>query len=569
MPAKHPHILIVFLFLLLSFFLTLGRVGTAFDSFALLTPDLGVYATFAAAQDMPELFVNDPFLSNEKNVNSYNMVLVPLIKVLRDVFGNYGTACAFLLPFFLFIHLTGWYVLGVALFKNPGAGLLASLLASTPVLTYYDYWGLILDAVPRFLYQGAIPFLLALSIWRGHDLKWWPVILGGVGLLNYVHPLSTPSWALAVMLGLWVSAPGPTSWQKVRVMGLSLLVLLLVLSPFIANYVSSTIVETSSALGYEQTLAILQERFLTMDNTSPFSALVNFFAGRRSISFDVIWYAVWLLGLAGLFFGLSWREYSERHAHLLLLLAWMTGILTVGGLLPVLEQIIFAYLKRIPPEFEILKTLRYLVPLILVAAVYGLWILREQLQRKKVLSMKAATNLFLGAGMLLLLTWGFSSQIRYPDFRNAVRQNISCWRQAKLICPLPQISMDLIDVLDAVREDTPVGARIFSEGQEVAVRYYALRPLVFTYKDGAPLAYTDQEQLLVWNEYSRVMEEVAFIRKFPFRHRAFVRGIAELAQKTGAEYLLLQEPFDAGKEYPEQLSLVYSNANYSLYQLTP
>ncbi|HSL31035.1 MAG TPA: hypothetical protein VK900_17675 [Anaerolineales bacterium] len=569
MPAKHLHILILTLFLLLSLFLTLGRVGTAFDSFALLTPDLGVYATFAAAQDAPELFLNDPFLSNEKNINSYNMILVPLIKVLNDVFGNYGTACAFLLPFFLFIHLTGWYLLGVALFKNPWAGLLASLLASTPVLTYYDYWGLILDALPRFLYQGAIAFLLALSIWRGHELQWWPVILGGVGLLNYVHPLSTPAWTVAVMLALWVSTPQRGFWQKAQMMGLAVVVLLIVLLPFVLNYVGSTIVETGNTVGYEQTLAILQRRFLTMEGSSPFWALVNFFAGRRSLRFDVIWYAVWLLGLAGLFFGLLWNRRSEEHAHLRQIAAWMTGILVVGGFLPALEQIVFAYLKRIPPEFEILKTLRYLVPLILVTAVYALWILRDQFRRRNIASAKVASFMFWGAGTFLLLAWGLSSQARYPDFRNAIRQNLSCWRQGNVVCPLPQISMDFIDVLDVVRDDTPFGSRVFSEGQEVAVRYYALRPLVFTYKDGAPLAYTDQEQLLVWNEHSEAMEELTFIRKFPFRHRAFVRGIVELAQQTGADYLLLQEPFDAGKEYPEQLSLVYTNASYSLYELNP
>ena len=215
MIAKNkPHALILFFFLALAIFLTMGAVGTAFRSFALLTQDLGVYATFAAAQDTPELFIRDPFLSNEKNVNSYNMLQVPLIKALKKVFGNYGTACAFLLPFFIFIHLTGYYVLGISIFKNPWAGLLLSLLISTPTVTAYDYWGLILDALPRFLYQGLIPFLLALSIWRGSDLKWWPVILGGVGVLNYIHPLSTPPWTIAIMLALWVSAPGVASGKK-------------------------------------------------------------------------------------------------------------------------------------------------------------------------------------------------------------------------------------------------------------------------------------------------------------------------------------------------------------------
>lgn len=568
MPARKLHLLILCLFLLLSIFLTVGRVGTAFDSFALLTPDLGVYATLAAAQETPELFTNDPFLSNQKNVNSYNIILVPWIKGLENVFGNYGTACAFLLPFFLFIHLTGWYSLGVALFRNPWAGLLVSLLASTPVLTAYDYWGLILDALPRFLYQGMIPFVLALSIWRGHELKWWPVILGGIGLLNYLHPLSTPAWALAVMLALWVSAPEFGFWQKARAMSLAVLLLLVVLSPFVFNYVQSTIVETSDAIGYEQTLAILQERFLTMEAANPFSTLVAFFGGRRALGSDVLWYILWLLGLGGLLAGLIWRRNSAEHKHLRQLAAWMVGILLVGGFVPVLERVIFAYLRRIPPEFEILKTLRYLVPLILVAAVYALSLAGEYLRSRAIVSPTASRYLLWGTSLVILLAWGLSSQVGYPDFRNAVKQNLSCWLQGRLVCPLPPASMDFIDVLDVVRERTPVGARIFSEGQEVAVRYYALRPLVFTYKDGAPLAYTDQEQLLLWSEQSDTMDELSFIRKFPFRRRAFVRGIAELARDTEADYLLLAERYDPEFEYPAQLKPVYSNANYSLYELT-
>jgi hypothetical protein len=225
-------------------------------------------------------------------------------------------------------------------------------------------------------------------------------------------------------------------------------------------------------------------------------------------------------------------------------------------------------LRRIPPEFEILKTLRYLVPLVLVAAVYALWMAGEYLRSKKTLSPVASRYFVWGASLVMLAAWGVSSQVAYPDFRNAVKQNLSCWLLGRLVCPLPSASMDFIDVLDVVRERTPVGARIFSEGQEVAVRYYALRPLVFTYKDGAPLAYTDQEQLLRWSEQSDRMDELSFIRKFPFRRRAFVRGIAELARDTEADYLLLAEPHDPGFEYPPQLSLVYSNPNFSLYELT-
>jgi hypothetical protein len=127
--------------------------------------------------------------------------------------------------------------------------------------------------------------------------------------------------------------------------------------------------------------------------------------------------------------------------------------------------------------------------------------------------------------------------------------------------------MDFIDVMDAIRRETPIGSRIFSEGQEVAVRYYALRPLVFTYKDGAPLAYTNQQELLIWKQTYDEMDKLSFIRKFPFRHRAFVKEITELAQSLDSDYLLLHEPYTEEADYPEQLSIVYTNGHYVLFKL--
>jgi len=561
------HALALFFFLAIAIFLTLGRVGTAFHSFALLTPDLGVYATFAAAQESPELFSRDPFLSNEKNVNSYSMIQVPLIKALKKTFGNYGTACAFLLPFFIFIHLTGYYVLGISIFKNSWSGLLVALLLSAPILTSYDYWGLSLDALPRFLYQGMIPFLLALAIRRGYDLKWWPVIMGGIGVLNYIHPLSTPPWTIALMFALWVSAPKQGFWEKARMMGLATSVLLIVLSPFVFNYVRSTILETSDVIGYDKTLAILQSRFLTMDGS--ISALLVFFVGRRGFTFDLVWYLVWLLGIAGIILGLIWRKDSEQKAHLRQIAAWIVGILMVSGFVPMLERVLFAYLKRIPPEFEILRTLRYLVPLILLAAFYALWLAKDYFQKRNILSPNASQYLFVGASIFLLTTWGMSSELQNSQLRGVISQNFSCWFQRKFVCALPKMDMDFINILDTVREKTPIGSRIFSEGQEVAVRYYALRPLVFTYKDGAPLAYTDQKQLLIWNEQSETMTELARLRKFPFRRRAFIKGLVKLAQNTQSDYLLLHEPYNPAFYYPEQLSLVYTNTYYSLYKINP
>jgi hypothetical protein len=136
-----------------------------------------------------------------------------------------------------------------------------------------------------------------------------------------------------------------------------------------------------------------------------------------------------------------------------------------------------------------------------------------------------------------------------------------------MLCELPAQSMDFIDMMNSIQEKTPVGSSIFSEGQEVAIRYYALRPLAFTYKDGAPLAYTDPQKLPAWSRTYEEMDELSFIRKFPFRRKRFIMGIAELARANNADYLLIREAFTSDMHVPNDISLVYANGNYSLFKI--
>jgi hypothetical protein len=393
--------------------------------------------------------------------------------------------------------------------------------------------------------------------------------MAGLGILNYIHPLSTPTWAIAITLALWVSASGVKFWEKVRMLGVAILVLVIILMPFLMNYVGSTAAGTTDVVYYDQTLAILQARFSTMSTTSLSAVLLNFFAGQQGVVFNSIWYLVCALAVVGVIYGLTSAKAPTEYPHVRQIAAWLAGIFIGSGLLPVLEQAVFAYLKQIPPEFELARTFRYMIPLILLSAFSALWMVKNELQNKSRLGPTLSRNIFIAAGVALLVAWGLRGEAQRLEFRGAVRQNMRCWLQAQLVCSLPQESMDLIDVLDVVHEETPVGSRIFSEGQEVAVRYYAIRPLVYTYKDGAPLAYTNPEQLLKWSAQQEVMDRLSFIRRFPFRRKEFMKDILELASNAGAEYLILAESYNSNLFYPDALSLIYSNDNYSLYKINP
>ncbi len=569
MVEKRFHFLAAILFLVIAIVLTLGRVGTSFRSFALLTPDVGVYASTAAALQQPQLFKEDPFLSNPQNINSYNMIYLPLIEELNTVFGNYGTACVVLVPFFIFIHLLGYYVLGLALFKKPWAALFVTLLVSAPVFNNYDFWGLILDSLPRFLYQALIPFVLALAVWYGKNPKSWIWILIGVGLLNYTHPLSSPPWIVAVILGLWLAGSEVKFWQRVRVMMLACIGLVIVLLPFLGNYFGSTVAESSKVVNYDQVISILQARYPAMPLAHPWLVLANIIVNQQGVISNLLWYVLCLAAVGGLIYGWLPQADLEHRARTVPLTGWMIGILIGGGIVPIIEHAVYASLRKIPPEFELTRTLRYMMPLILLAALSTLWLFKPgepaQASRRPWLS----NNGFVLIWVALLATWSWLGVNQRPDVRSSLAQDVHCWLQARIVCPLNARNVNFIAALDAIREKTPVGARLLSEWDEVAVRYYALRPVMYSFKDGAPLAYTNQVQLLAWDHQREKMDYLTRIRRYPFRRKEYLKTMVEFALKTQADYLLLAEPYNANLYYPMNMQPVYGNAFYSLYQIRP
>lgn len=554
-------------FAAISVFFMLGKMGDRFEPFVNLGGDMAVYASIAAAQDDPSLFVNDPFLSNEKNINSYRMVFFPALRGLKALFGNYGSAGLFLLPFVIFLHMTGYYALGRSIFRNSWMGFYAALIISIPTSTYYDYWGIFLDALPRFMYQALLPFLLALAITRGRNPNWWFVIFAGVGLLTYLHPVSAPVWIAALTLGLWVSAEGSSAWKKAQKMAVAFLILAIVLSPFLTTYFSSVASSASAPEDYDQVMAVLKDRFFTMRDTGLISVLLNFFSSRMGFALDLVWYLVVTFAAAGAVYGMKRRESHDLFPAIRQILAWIAGIFLVGAMLPSIERAVFAQLRTIPPEFEVLRTIRFWTPLLLLLAMCFFWMVKEKFQRRQTVSLSAVRIASVAFFVAFLTAWGIRGFASHSDFRAAVYQNKRCWTEAKVICSLPERDLDLLEALNVIRDKTPVSAVIFAEGENLAIRYYAFRSLAYSYKDGAPLAYTDLRQLLAWNDQYRTMEKLGKLKDMPNRRVKYMGDLVELARTAKSNYLLLNAPYDSDLYYPVNLELIFSNNSYSLYAI--
>ncbi len=94
-----------------------------------------------------------------------------------------------------------------------------------------ERWGIMEEPVTRFTFQAVLPYLLTLAwIWRNQPRR-WPWVMAFTGALVYLHPVSTPAWALAIWLAMWLFIPASWSWFKqLGVMFANGLIMLLVVA---------------------------------------------------------------------------------------------------------------------------------------------------------------------------------------------------------------------------------------------------------------------------------------------------------------------------------------------------
>jgi hypothetical protein len=552
------HLLSLSLFAFISILLILGKTGDEFYRYALLTPDAGVYVSFVAAQDNPDLFVNDPLLSSSKNTADFKMFFYGQVRALNKIFGNYGSAAMFLVPIGIWIHLAGFYALGWVVFRNPIASFLTALLLSSPINLGFlrDFWGIILEPIPRFFYQGFLAFLFAISIKYGKNIKTWPLILAFAGFINYFHPLSTPPITIGVILSLWFAAKNEPFRKKTVMMLLSMVVLTLVLLPFLLTFFSSAEVGEQSQIPYQIAAQIVTDR-LSDFALSPEKAFLSFIGGFSGVG-HFLWFALWGIAIVGLILCFAKKDPNNLPYYSMWWL--VVGILLGAVLLPTIEHRFFAARLQFPLEFEMYRGMRYIVPLLLLMNLYLLWNLSEKIRIAQKFSVIAC--------LILVAIWGYYGIIEQKaDVAYAARQNLRCFMKAEIICPLTEREKAFIDMLDVLRLQTPSGARILSEGQEVAIRFYGLRPLAYSYKDGPPFAYTDHQALVDWYQDYQAFNELSFLRKHSFRRKGFINNIVKFSFEKNANYLVLSEPYQQDEYYHPALQMIYTNKYYSIFEI--
>ena len=525
----------------------LGRLQANYPV-VILTGDGGNIASYAAALDHPDWFKNDPALGDSNNIGIYATIHIPLIRALVRMTSDYGLAYAWLVLPQTFLQLLGFYILGRVLFKNCfWAFLLAFLTAMTVInIGLGEIWGVWQDALPRVTFQSLLPFLLALVlVWKDRPGR-WPLLMVFAGLLVYVHPISAPAWGLAVLLSLWLLQPKDWNWRRRVMVMLGLGVLFLTaITPFAVNYLSYR--GRDQAADYNTVMTILQAY-------SP-ANLLDVPAALGSFLWNMTRNLLLPVALVG--FAATWLLKKNDRTSVKVVLLWMAGLFITGTLIPFGERMVEQQLQILPLETELVRCIRYFVPLFLL---FWLWPLAELAPRLVNLQARRAV---IALGIVLFVLWGATNRPAVRDMLQAV----SCFSKARLVCTSPR---PIDDLIVALRTQTQPGEGVlfFNEdtaytSQTLSVRYAALRPLVYTLRDSGILGYSNRSALPGWLATTNQMESLRAMTDPQER----LEGLVPLAVSLKADYLVID--FEVAQEILASLPVivVMQNDGYILLKL--
>ena len=539
--------LVIVIFLTYAGWYFLGRLEANYPV-VILSGDGGNIASYAAALDHPDWFKKDPALGDSNNIGIYATIHIPLIRALVRLTGDYGLAYAWLVLPQTFLQLLGFYILGRVLFKNRfWAFLLAFLTAMTVInIGLGEIWGVWQDALPRVTFQSLLPFLLALVlVWKDRPGR-WPWLMVFAGLLVYVHPISAPAWGLAVWLSLWLLQPKDWNWRRRVLVMLGLGVLFLAaITPFAVNYLSYR--GRDQAADYNTVMTILQA--YSPANLLDVPAALGSFLWNMTRSL--------LLPVALVGFAATWLLKKNDRTSVKVVLLWMAGLFITSTLIPFGERMVEQQLHILPLETELVRCIRYFVPLFLL---FWLWPLAELAPRLVNLQARRAV---IALGIVLFVLWGATNRPAVRDMLQAV----SCFSKARLVCTSPR---PIDDLIVALRTQTQPGEGVlfFNEdtaytSQTLSVRYAALRPLVYTLRDSGILGYSNRSALPGWLATTNQMESLRAMTDPQER----LEGLVPLAVSLKADYLVID--FEVAQEILASLPVivVMQNDGYILLKL--
>jgi len=544
----------IFLFIALAFFV--GRwkgIVPVVD----LGSDAANVATFAAVLDHPENFLNDFVYYDTGNFKFYVSFHILYLRIVSNIFNDYGLAYLSLIIPIIFIHSVGFYVLGKKLFKNRFFAFLLAILSLIIVYTESsDYWGIYRDPQPRMLFAAFLPWLLlvAFSCLKRPVLRYLTMAI--IGLLVYFHPNSAPGIAFAIWLGFLFTKPQgkKVGVHLLEMLGIGLIFFMAAI-PFMTAYMGSRDLILS---GMDYDTALVEFKTLGM---------AMFRLGETLLRLLKIFISTLLLPLAVIAWFVGWLK-LEQKTEIKLIVIWILGLLFVGCGIPFLEAFIDEKLQIMPVLLDLNRNLRYIVPLLEISILLPLagYANRIQIKNRKGVMIKCLVT-FLSLGIVIILCMGFRKVTKdMLGLQEYAQQAVTCWMQGNFFCE-DTTGSDEQELLAYIRENTNIDDGFISIPPlnlktSRQIRYQGLRSIVFEISDdGVFLASNMTEYFAIKPDISQ-WETIETIKDDEERFLAYL----DFADEHGADYAVVSST-DARHYIANQYSVVFTSGDYAIIEM--
>jgi hypothetical protein len=516
--------------------------------------------SFAARLDHPEAFVRDPLLAEVQTFGWYKSIHIPLIRWLAQG-KDYGLAYAKFTGIHQFAHLVGFYLLGLCFIRQRWLAACFAVVVSLEIwFSWGEWWGALRAAVPlpRITYGIAFSLLCAAMLIVRRRYRFWPLIFLGMGALVHVHAISALGMGFAMWLGLWHFRPeGFTRKRHLMHMLLAGICFMLPATPFIINYLGYFATGELNRLSPDDLLFLrIVAEYRYEETVTRLGPQLRDFVLRMLIRPP-------LLSLALLGGWAVYRYGNDRERDLLPMLGlWVLGIVLVIAA-HALDQEVARRLGRLPLEFDMVRSIRFIPFFCFMAAFMGFsiyWdtgILQARFAwARRIPAMLAALVL------VLFLLQGAVQPILFLVLPPSAKQAATRAKE--------RANGELIRALG---ELTPPGSKIYLESGEYFVRYAALRNLAFSHKDGIMLYGKNVSGLKDW--YPMALERdnpdnLGFIDKTPRNADKSAESKLETllasVRRTDSDYLVVLVP-----SYLPLLQktgeIIWNNSHYVMLRL--
>lgn len=513
-------------------FTFLSHMGLAeiSGSGVVMDSDLQTYAQGLAAAAQPELFTGDPAVGRPSPANSIPNLERFLAKILAPD-DNWGMGLLRAGSTAIFVFLTAWYALGRWLYRSPA---LAALLAVACSITVWAGWGTFWgvfhsDPIPRVFFAALLPLLLWLAIAAMTSFVLRPLAMLLAGLMIYAHGVSALN-AGAMIFCAFALCPAPRQSLPGH-LGILLLCLFFFFLP-VLHFLWPSLFQGRQFSPEELAMfRQLMDLRWHEDYAGFWQRIGHFFTPANAV------FPILLGGIAG--FAVSLRSGTDREKSLCRLIPGAVLGLFLVALFCWAETRFAPSLGRLPMGHELVRGMKFLVPLSWLVIVAGIGCITGTWLRRIILICAAGASLFLSQDrQLMAAEYAFT---RLTGVRMPLSHDGELAR-AK--------AANFREVMQQVKDIVPAGQAIYSPEELMPVRFAAMRPLAHSFKDGYLHFYNkDVEGSRRWLRLEEMNAREGWLRAW---------------QESGAPWLLISARRYGGLPRDSSLEIVMDSDGYIL-----